>query len=184
MTQQIDREIKELSVKDAKRLRQDLITKFDHLIKKALPDIKKGNGRFWTTALNDNVYFYVTFEFPKYLDGDSTVSIFYGIENIYTKPVENMLVRQSRHVSYPYKIHHQLFEFNNVAWNKQKVGYLYWKLLMQQNKLHYYTSEQTNYVIEMLFPAAITQISRDFKKFYNKFHNSNRKLPDIRIKNE
>ena len=177
----LDKEIEESSVVNAKKFRQHLVNEFDKLIKTAVPDIKKGGGHFWTAPLNEKVYFYVSFELPKHLKGDSTLSIFYGIENRYTPPSENMIVRQERYIKYPYALHHQLFEFNNVARNKEKVGFFYWTLLMQKKKLHYYTEEQTEYVIKKLFPVAIEQLARGYAKLYSEFYGTSRELPDIRV---
>lgn len=180
----VDKEIKEASAKDAKALRQYLVARFDELLKENVPDAKKGSGRFWTMSLSDTIYFYVTFEFPKWLEGDSTFSIFYGIENKYTKATENMSVRRERYISYPYGIHHQLFEFDNVAWNKDRVGYLYWKLLMQSKKNHYYTHDQAEYVASELFPYAIREISKEYAALRRKYEGSTKSLPDLRVKKE
>ena len=176
---QIDKEIKESSIIDAKALRQELVAKFDSMIKESVPGVKKGNGRFWTVPLNDNIYFYVTFEFPKYLEGDSTFGIFYGVESSRTKPAENMSVRHERYVNYSYGIHHRLFEFDNVAWNKRHAGYLYWKLLMQSKKLHYYTPEQADYVANILFPYAIHRIYKDYLTLHKKYGGNDKTLPDL-----
>lgn len=181
MASQIDRDVKKDSTEDAKVLRQCLVAAFDQQVSEQIPAVKKGSGRFWTVPLNKDVYFYVTFEFPKWLTGDSTFAIFHGVEASYAKPTENMSVRHERYVKYPYRIHHQLFEFSNVAWNKNHVGYPYWLLLMQNKKLHYYTEEQVDYVINRLFPFAIQEIGDEYNRLRRKFENTNKKLPDLRV---
>jgi hypothetical protein len=181
MKKQIDKTIRKSSVENAKPLRQQLVANFDSQIKEAIPGIKKGSGRFWTVPLNKHVYFYVSFEFPKWLEGDSRFSIFRGMANTYVKPAENMIVERGRYIKYPYRIHHQLFEFNNVVWNKARAGYFYWKSLMQGKKLHYYTQEQAEYVSDTLFPFAVQEIQKDYSNLCRKFKHSDKALPNRSI---
>lgn len=182
MQARIDKEIHKSSVESAKELRQQIVRDFDTLLRATIPGISKGGGRYWTVKLNKKVYFYVTFEFPKYLEGDSTASIFYGVENQYIKPSENMSVQYEKYVVFPFRIHRHLFEFNNVAWNKGKVGYLYWRLLAQRKKIHYYTREQTDFVIRELLPFAVDQIVAHHDKLLLKYQGTTKELRDLRIK--
>ena len=174
--------IKQESALRAKELRSSMIDSFDKQLRFKDASFKKGKSRFWTARINDNVYFYVSFEFPKYIEGDSTASIFYGLQNNYVKPSENMSVEKTKYIKWSYKNHHKLFEFSHVAWNKQRVSRLYWMLLMQRKKVHYYTQDQTDYATTILFPLAVNQIVASYKSAHNKYNDTDFALRDLRVK--
>lgn len=149
---------------NAKVLRQKIVKEFGRQLTAAIPSLKKGNGRFWVVPLNKHAYFYVSLVFPKYLYGDSRFEVVYHVEKISDhKPVEAMFGYDQQVVRFPFRLHKRLFEFPGVRWQKPKVGYVYWKLLMQSSKIHYYTQQQAEYDINYLLPFAADEIQAAYK---------------------
>jgi hypothetical protein len=163
-----DREIYKDSTINQKSLRTQIVKEFDRQLRELRPSFKKGSGRFWTAPLDSDNRFYVTFVFPKYQFGDSRLEVAYHIEPRHYAPAEQEDFTGQKTVTYPYDIHHQLFEFPHTPWCKSQVGYLYWKLLMQKKKLYYYTPEQTKYSLEILVPHAISRILKDYDRALSK----------------
>lgn len=174
-----------------KVLRQQLVKRFGEELKSRIPEAKKGNGRFWTVSLNNHVYFYVTLSFPKYIQGDSTVEIFYGLGLTEVDPEENMIAHNEAYVTFPYNLHHKMFEFPDVPWRAlapwraykhyNKVGYLFWLLRVQKTSLHYYTNEQTNYVEEVLLPYAANAVNEAYHRYLKEYGGTDKSLPKIRV---
>lgn len=163
--------------KSAASLRKQITAEMDKQIKEAIPTAKKGNGRFWTIPLNDNAYFYISMVLPKYLDGDSRFEIIYHVSRVdQYKPTESMYGFKQNEIKFPYRIHHQLFEFPETPWWKPKVGYLYWKLLMQSRKIYYYTPQQTEYSSRILIPYAVLKLREEYNR-QEKIYKGNDKVP-------
>lgn len=163
-----NREIYEDSTTNQKNLCSHLVKEFDRQLRGLQPSFKKGRGRFWTAPLDANNRFYITFVFPKYSFGDSRVEVAYHVEPTDYTPAEQEYAPGQKTVTYPYSIHHRLFEFPHTPWCKSRVGYLYWKLLMQRKKLYYYTPEQTKFSAEVLVPHAIDKILKDYDQAVSK----------------
>jgi hypothetical protein len=164
-----EREIHNSSITDRKILINRIIREFDKQLKAFQPGFKKGRGRFWVMQLNENYRFYISFIFPKYLYGDSRIEIAYHVESTNFEPVEQSYSVRQKTVTYPYRFHHQLFEFPHTPWCRLRVGYFYWKLLMQKKMLYYYTQDQADYSANVLIPYALNKIIKDYNQARKKY---------------
>lgn len=149
---------------NAKVLRQKIVKEFGRQLTVAIPSLKKGNGRFWVVPLNKHAYFYVSLVFPVSTEEHAYFEILYHTGKVGEYELaEAMFGYDQQVVRFPSRLHKHLFEFPDVRWQKPKVGYVYWKLLMQSSKIHYYTQQQAEYSINYLLPFAADEIQTAYK---------------------
>jgi len=152
-------------------IKQELRSAFDRQLSMHASDLER-RGAIWVGRLDEQMTFAVMFEFsdPNFIP--NTVAIYCGLYPNNIRPTQDMTGVKWEYIKFPYSVHHQLFEISKDAmWSKEKVGYFYWLLLMQQKKMHVNNQKQVDYCIDKLLPYAAKEAERIYKKYKKIYPN-------------
>jgi hypothetical protein len=167
---------------EAKKLRQQIVNDITSLLLHAAPELRKGRTRYWTAPLNKYAYFYLSMEFPKWIQVDNdSFKMYYAIEHVNNPPSESMEVLSGHYIAFPYKLHKTALGLSGRSVNRIR-----WELLREGRNIFYGDAEQIAYTTGMLMPVAIGQITDSLQKAKEKYSHNDKvppTLPEILHKN-